>query len=1405
MAERRIDRNRILALTGVVLLSVLAIAFGLAGTASAAEDVSSCTHINTSGTYQLTGDIQPTDADDLSGDTCILINSSDVTLEGAGHTVDGTSVSGTYGIQVENTTVGTSSSDPADQLDRVTIKNVVVNGWPGSVALSGVNESKVSAVEVRNTGSGVFYEYGNITEITDVTATTGIDGYGVSVSEVDDATVSDVTVERAGGSGFAIKAKYSPDVVIDNATIDDRSNPDAGSSSAAAIRIRDSPRAEATNNTVLGVDMEGIRLTHDSVGPGNPNALIADNEVTKATGEGIVALRSDGAVLRDNRLNVTEGIQVEDSTGLVVRRNTLKLDGVGQDGIALADTTGTVVEGNHIAGPFTGIYVPDVDPGRIEGNHVNATAYAIDVEGSSGVDYTGFPIRNTSVSGGDIRVRDYQNVSMSNLSVQDGRVQLGANLGEVRKVDLTDVVITDNHEKPSLHVWGTDDVTIENVSAVDGLDHALKVEESSNATVTGFTVTGQDDSDQNSRVPLVWLTSVDNSSISGLNVSDNPVDGDDASSYIDGSVNALDARHTSDTRVEDVVVSNNSHGGTPAIRVRGDSSNVSVENASVSAAESGAVEVTDTTDGVNASNITIGADGPSNATMTFEAHGVVVSATSAPPDNSQATAIGRYFDATNLTASAFLDVSLHYAAGDVTGVDESTLGLWHHDGTSWSELQGSTVDTGARTISANVTEFSTFGGFGANTPDPADFSVEIVGTDVPVDEGEELAVTVAVENVGDQQGTQTVTLTDFDGRQQDSVDVTLASGNSDTVTLAWSTEVGDAESGSVTVQSENDTDTTSVTVDGIEDWPSFGRDKTNSGHAHHTTGPVDDVTERWTVETDDIVRSPPAVVNGTVYVGSHDEKVYALDADTGSVAWNYTTGGNIYTSPAVSNGTVFVGIDTVGVHALDADTGDLQWTFDVSAELYASPTVVDGTVYFGSDDTNVYALDADTGSEQWNVSVGSDHEVQTSPAVVDGTVYVGTAEFSTGKVVALDADTGNQQWASPLGAEVSSSPAVADDTVYVGAGDDSVYALDAATGSEQWSRDVGGAVYGSPAVADGTVFVGSQDTDVYALDAGSGSQEWTFSTGGGVSAAPAVANDTLYVGSADDRVYALDADAGTEVWNFTTGDTVFASAAVLNGTTYVGSDDGSVYALAEETSTESDSTDSSSGGSSSTGSSSAGSSSSSSSSGSTEPTGAVSASLEDGETSVGLDDDVSQFRVAFSDDAASGSITVEALDERPDSVAANPEATEIAFVDVNVPSSLEDAEASLRLTVSADAIGDADPSSLVVYHYDGAWTPLETTVASTGDGEVVLEATTPGFSLFAIGSVAQRTTPDEGTRTPAEPGSDASTPTTSAETPSASVTDTAAPTSTAPGQPGFGVVLAVAAVALFGLGRRWRG
>jgi hypothetical protein len=90
------------------------------------------------------------------------------------------------------------------------------------------------------------------------------------------------------------------------------------------------------------------------------------------------------------------------------------------------------------------------------------------------------------------------------------------------------------------------------------------------------------------------------------------------------------------------------------------------------------------------------------------------------------------------------------------------------------------------------------------------------------------------------------------------------------------------------------------------------------------------------------------VANGVVYVGSFDDNVYALNANTGAKLWSYATGDTVESSPAVANGVVYIGSNNGNVYALNANTGAKLWTYSTGPNLISSPAVVDGAVYFTS-------------------------------------------------------------------------------------------------------------------------------------------------------------------------------------------------------------------------------------------------------------------------------------------------------------------------------------------------------------------------------------------------------------------------------------------------------------------------
>ena len=86
-------------------------------------------------------------------------------------------------------------------------------------------------------------------------------------------------------------------------------------------------------------------------------------------------------------------------------------------------------------------------------------------------------------------------------------------------------------------------------------------------------------------------------------------------------------------------------------------------------------------------------------------------------------------------------------------------------------------------------------------------------------------------------------------------------------------------------------------------------------------------TPIWEFETGSYVTSSPAIgSDGTVYVGSADRKLYAINGKSGVYLWSFETGEDfeVSSSPAIgSDGTVYVGSVDKKVYAIKTDSKGL--------------------------------------------------------------------------------------------------------------------------------------------------------------------------------------------------------------------------------------------------------------------------------------------------------------------------------------------------------------------------------------------------------------------------------------------------------------------------------------------------
>jgi outer membrane protein assembly factor BamB len=113
--------------------------------------------------------------------------------------------------------------------------------------------------------------------------------------------------------------------------------------------------------------------------------------------------------------------------------------------------------------------------------------------------------------------------------------------------------------------------------------------------------------------------------------------------------------------------------------------------------------------------------------------------------------------------------------------------------------------------------------------------------------------------------------------------------------------------------------------------------------------------------------------------------VYSVSARTGELAWRTGTGDYVYSSPAVENTpglgpTVYIGSYDGNMYALDARSGNVRWTHDAGGAIDGSPQIMGNVVYFSDLRTKATTgIDARTGRTVFSFPDG-----RFNPGISDG-------------------------------------------------------------------------------------------------------------------------------------------------------------------------------------------------------------------------------------------------------------------------------------------------------------------------------------------------------------------------------------------------------------------------------------
>ncbi|WP_379547439.1 PQQ-binding-like beta-propeller repeat protein [Qipengyuania sp. DSG2-2] len=273
-----------------------------------------------------------------------------------------------------------------------------------------------------------------------------------------------------------------------------------------------------------------------------------------------------------------------------------------------------------------------------------------------------------------------------------------------------------------------------------------------------------------------------------------------------------------------------------------------------------------------------------------------------------------------------------------------------------------------------------------------------------------------------------------------------------------------------------------------------------------------------------------AFSGGKLFATNGVGQVLALNAANGEILWTTTPAGPLRDAPTVAFNLVFVMSQDNRIFALDADTGEITWQESGSiaqAGVFgvASPAAGQGTIIAGYSSGELSAYRYENGRVLWSdalartsisTEVGSLTDIDADPIIDQGRVY---ALGQGGRMAAYELVTGQRIWELNLAG--ISTPAIAGEWIFTLTDDARMLAIARSTGKVRWitqlapfrnvEKKKNPIFWTGPVLAGGSLWVASSEGEIYQLSVGEGSASLFQDLNAGVSLPPVVANNTMYI------------------------------------------------------------------------------------------------------------------------------------------------------------------------------------------------------------------------------------------------------------------------------------------------------
>ena len=252
----------------------------------------------------------------------------------------------------------------------------------------------------------------------------------------------------------------------------------------------------------------------------------------------------------------------------------------------------------------------------------------------------------------------------------------------------------------------------------------------------------------------------------------------------------------------------------------------------------------------------------------------------------------------------------------------------------------------------------------------------------------------------------------------------------------------------------------------------------------------------WAYDVGSPVRAPALIVEQSVFVGSTDGHIHAIDLQSGQLLWRYPADPDesteadpeaavfeFNTAPAFFEGVLYATSREGTLHAIDAATGEPLCSDPIAliGTVISHPAIAGGVVYVGLENPpGIHAFAAGTCG---NPAPGYSAFYPSSRAVREGLTVTPDTLFLIEDRLVIAMSLDGQLWleadgstpspweGGPFGAAdiVTTPPILADGVLYVGSQDGLVHAIDVETGKVLWTFDAGAAIRGELVVVPGAV------------------------------------------------------------------------------------------------------------------------------------------------------------------------------------------------------------------------------------------------------------------------------------------------------------------------------------------------